>query len=301
VPSLSSPLSFTPFVYLAAARVHADAAHARCCGVILTRRGCNTEAPTLRTNTLPPYSLPPVLRASFLSVARHAYPPPFVRRTCRRVLIASIVLLHQPDQLLLLLFPKSFRHTTNICTPPSCMGPRIDTRTTTPAHYRSRYARTSFALSVPFGLEREETSTRCIMDVGGDGAPERMRLSLAGATYRRMRGASAARGWEWGCILLMDRVNLRDPSPPARAPYAYDPQTTCARASTEARCLTSVYGRLDRGLNSHHSLTSSYFLCGFARTRVFTPLPPSLRVPRPASPNGWPPRVFVSTSLHGVR
>ena len=45
---------------------------------------------------------------------------------------------------------------------------------------------------------------------------------------------------------------------------------------------------------------SSYFLCGFARTRVFTPLPTALRVPRPASTNGrWPPglRVYIS-SIH---
>ena len=47
------------FVHLSrAADDHADAAHARCCGIILTRRGCNPEAPALRTNTNSLLSLP---------------------------------------------------------------------------------------------------------------------------------------------------------------------------------------------------------------------------------------------------
>ena len=62
--------------------------------------------------------------------------------------------------------------------------------------------------------------------------------------------------------------------------------------------MPQAYGRLDRGLNSHHSLLLLPLrFCADARVH---PPPAALRVPRPASTTAGGRRVFVSTSLHGV-
>jgi hypothetical protein len=90
--------------------------------------------------------------------------------------------------------------------------------------------------------------------------PERMRFSRGRCAvgFACASGVGHGGAFSWtASISATPRARAR--ARPARAPYAYDPQTTCARI-TEARCLDQMVALKKDRLNSHHPLLLP--LCG---------------------------------------